>query len=281
MLYRGMDRAALDAAYNNTEAVGQTQRARYVAGWSARSDALRRAGGGRLDLRYGEGARQRLDLFACGTAGAPTLVYIHGGYWQSNDKEPYAFVGEGLLPAGFNLALVEYTLAPAAALDQIVGEIRAAVAWVIEHAGEVGGDPARVFVAGHSAGGHLTAMAMDDRRVAGGVAISGIYDLEPIRLNYLNDKLGLDAAEAARNSPLLHLPSRAAPLVVTVGLGELPELIRQSQEYAAGWTARGLPGRYLPLGGHDHFSILEELAQPGGAILGALGELALAARSAG
>jgi arylformamidase len=281
MLYRGMDRAALDAAYNNTAAVGPAQRARYVDGWSARSDALRRARAGRLDLRYGGGARQRLDVFACGTAGAPTLVYIHGGYWQSNDKEPYAFVGEGLLPAGFNLALLEYTLAPSARLAQIVAEIRAAVAWVIEHATELGGDPERVFVAGHSAGGHLTAMAMDDRRVAGGVAISGIYDLEPIRLNYLNDKLGLDAAEAARNSPILHLPSRAAPLVVTVGLAELPELIRQSEEYAAAWTAHGLRGRHLPLAGHDHFSILEELAQPSGAILAALTDLALAPRAAG
>ena len=146
--------------------------------------------------------------------------------------------------------------------------------WVIEHAKEIGGDPARVFVSGHSAGGHLTAMAMTDARVAGGVAISGIYDLEPIRLNYLNDKLGLDAAEAERNSPLRHLPASAAPLVVTVGLGELPELVRQSQEYAAAWTARGLRGRYLPVPAHDHFSILEELARPRGVILEALQEMA-------
>jgi acetyl esterase/lipase len=205
-----MDRAALDAAYNNTAAVGQAARDRYVAGWTARSDAVRSARAGRIDLRYGNGARQRLDVFACGRPGAPTLVYIHGGYWQTNDKEPYAFLGEALLPAGVNLALVEYTLAPAARLDQIVAEVRAAVAWVIDHAKELGGDPARVFVSGHSAGGHLTAMAMADARVAGGLAISGLYDLEPIRLNYLNDKLRLDAAEAQRNSPLLHLPSRAA-----------------------------------------------------------------------
>ncbi|OGL13011.1 MAG: hypothetical protein A3F92_08560 [Candidatus Rokubacteria bacterium RIFCSPLOWO2_12_FULL_71_22] len=277
MLYRGMDRAALDAAYNNTAAVGQARRDAYVADWSARSAALRTARGGRLDLRYGAGARQRLDVFPCGAPEAPTLVYIHGGYWQTNDKEPYAFVGEGLLPAGFNLALVEYTLAPAARLDAIVGEVRAAVDWVIAHARELGGDPRRVFVAGHSAGGHLTAMAMDDARLAGGVAISGIYDLEPIRLNYLNDKLGLDAAEAARNSPIHRLPARAAPLVVTVGLGELPELVRQSVEYAAAWQARGLPGRYLPLAGHEHFSILEDLARPEGAILAALRELATTA----
>jgi arylformamidase len=276
MLYRGMDRAALDAAYNNTAAVGNARRDEYVAGWTARSDALLKWRAGRLNQPYGDGARQRIDMFSCGTPGAPTLVYIHGGYWQMNDKEPYAFLGEGLLAAGFNLALMEYTLAPAVRLDQIVAEVRAAVAWVIAHAKEYGGDPNRVFVSGHSAGGHLTAMAMDDPRVAGGVAISGIYDLEPIRLNYLNDKLGLDPAETERNSPLRHLPSQAGPLVVTVGLGELPELIRQSEEYAAAWTKKGLRGRYLPVPKHDHFSILEELAQPSGVILTALKELAVA-----
>jgi acetyl esterase/lipase len=273
MIYRGMDRAALDAAYNNTAAVGLPKRDQYVAGWTARSDAVRRRGGS-LDLRYGDGPRQRLDFFPCGTPGAPTLAYIHGGYWQMNDKEPYAFFGEALLPAGWNLAVIEYTLAPAARLDQIVGEVRAAVAWVIDHAAELRGDPARVFVAGHSAGGHLTAVAMNDRRVAGGVAISGIYDLEPIRLNYLNDKLGLDPVEAARNSPIKHMPSEASPLVVSVGLGELPELIRQSEEYAAAWRRNGLEGEYVPLPDHDHFSILEELAQPSGRLLAALKSLA-------
>jgi acetyl esterase/lipase len=269
-----MDRAALDAAYNNTAAVGLPARDRYVAGWTARSLALRASRSGRLDLKYGDGARQRVDVFPCGRAAAPTLVYIHGGYWQTNDKEPYAFLGEALLPAGFNLALVEYTLAPAARMDAIVAEVRASVAWVIDHAKEHGGDPARVFVSGHSAGGHLTAMAMTDTRVAGGLAISGLYDLEPIRLNYLNDKLRLDEAEARRNSPLLHLPAHSSPLVVTVGLGELPELIRQSKEYAEAWQKKGLPGRYLPVDKHDHFSILEELARPDGKLFAALQGLA-------
>ena len=276
MRYRGMDRTALDAAYNNTEAVGIAKRDQYVAARVARSDAFRKTHRGRLDVRYGAGARHRLDVFPCGVGGAPTLVFIHGGYWQQNDKEPFAFIGDGLLPAGFNLALVEYTLAPAARMDAIVAEIRASVAWVIEHAKEFGGDPARVFVSGHSAGGHLTAMAMTDSRVAGGLAISGIYDLEPIRLNYLNEKLGLDTAEAQRNSPLLHLPARAAPLIVTVGLGELPELIRQSEEFATAWQKRGLPGRYVPIAGHDHFSILDELARPEGKLVAELKALARA-----
>ena len=270
MLYRGMDRAALDAAYNNTAAVGQAKRDAYVADWTRRSQTIRNGPGARLDLRYGVGPRHRLDVFPAGTPAAPTLIYIHGGYWQMNDKEPYAFLGEGVQRAGFNLVLVEYTLAPAARLDQIVGEVRSAVAWVIEHAKEIDGDPVRVFVSGHSAGGHLTAMAMTDARVAGGVAISGIYDLEPIRLNYLNEKLGLDVAETQRNSPMRHFPASAGPLVVTVGLDELPELVRQSEEYAAAWTAHGRRGRFLPVPAHDHFSILEELARPTGLILEAL-----------
>jgi len=275
MLFRGMDRGSLDAAYNNTAAVGPAKRSAYVADWTRRSQTIRNAPGARLDVGYGAGPRQRLDVFPCGAPAAPTLVFFHGGYWQMNDKETYAFLGEGVGSAGFNLAMIEYTLAPAARIDEIVGEARCAVSWVIEHATAIGGDPTRVFVSGHSAGGHLTAMAMTDGRLAGGVAISGIYDLEPIRLNYLNAKLGLDAAEAERNSPMVHLPSGVAPLVVTVGLGELPELVRQSEEYAAAWKARGLAGRYLPVAGHDHFSILEELARPDGAILDALKELAL------
>jgi arylformamidase len=115
---------------------------------------------------------------------------------------------------------------------------------------------------------------MADQRLAGGIAISGIYDLEPVRLNYLNDKLRLDEAEATRNSPIRHLPSQAAPLVVAVGLGELPELIRQSEEYWAAWQAKGLRGQYLPLPKHDHFSILEELARPSGRLFAALKDLA-------
>src|SRR5215475_4439619 len=157
MLYRGMDRPALDAAYNNTAAVGQARRDAYVADWTKRSEAIRKTPGARLDLRYSGGPRQRLDVFLCGAPAASTLVYIHGGYWQMNDKEPYAFLGEGVLGAGFNLGLVEYTLAPAVRLDQIVSEVRRSVAWVIEHANEIGGHSARVYVSGHSAGGHLTA----------------------------------------------------------------------------------------------------------------------------
>jgi arylformamidase len=245
MLYREMDRAQLDAAYNNSAAV--PERDAIVADWAARSARVRREYVGRLELAYGDTPRERLDLFLAADPKAPTLAFIHGGYWQMNDKESFAFFAEGLLPLGINLAVIEYTLAPAARLDRIVAEVRRSVRWLAEHLGEHGADANRLYVAGHSAGGHLTAMTMPLAEVRGGIAISGIYDLEPIRLNYLNEKLGLDAAEAERNSPLRHLPTTAGELVVAYGTRELPELCRQSIEYGREGTERGLSGRLLPV----------------------------------
>src|SRR5947208_718752 len=115
MLYRGMDRAQLDAAYNNTAAV--PERDGIIANWGVRSAKARREYAGLLDLAYGDTPRERLDLFLAADPQAPTLAFIHGGYWQMNDKENFAFFAEGLLPLGINLAVSEYTLAPAARLD--------------------------------------------------------------------------------------------------------------------------------------------------------------------
>jgi arylformamidase len=268
MLYRGMDRAQLDAAYNNSAAV--PERDAIVAGWAARSAAVRRERRGHFDLSYGEAPRERLDLFLAADPRAPTLAFIHGGYWQMNDKESFAFLADGPVPRGINFALVEYTLAPAARMDRIVSELRRSVGWLAGHLGDYGADPDQIYVAGHSAGGHLTAMTMTLNAVRGGLAISGIYDLEPIRLNYLNEKLGLDGQEAERNSPLLHLPPMAGELIVAYGTNELPELCRQSVEYAQAWTERGLPGHLLPVDGADHFTILDALADPQGALTQAL-----------
>lgn len=270
-LYRGMDRAALDAAYNNTEAVADS--ARYLADWERRSAALRAALPRHLDLRYGPADRERIDFFPTGKPGAPTLMFIHGGYWQSRAKEIFAFVAEGPLTHGINVATVGYSLAPAARLDAIVAQCRSALRWLQDHLAELGGEAGRLYVSGWSAGGHLTAMLTGDAAVQGSLAISGIYDLEPIRLNYLNDKLQLDPEEARRNSPLLHLPSRAGPLMVTVGGDELPELRHQSETYYAAWRDHGLAGEFVPLPGRHHYSALEELARPDGALAKALARL--------
>src|SRR5436190_5411877 len=257
-LYHGMDRAALDAGYNNSAAVAGS--AAIVEEWTRRSAVVRSRFSASLDLIYGKDQRNRIDLFEA-KPGAPLLVFIHGGYWQMRAKENFGFVAAGPLAHGISMAMVGYTLAPQKGLDGIVSEIFSALDFLTaKHAA--------VYVSGWSAGGHLTAMAMAHPAVRGGLAISGIYDLEPIRLNYLNEKLGLDVADARRNSPLLHLPDKSAPLYVSYGGNELPELQRQSAEYWAAWNEACLPGQCVPLAGHNHFTILEELAAPKGALTG-------------
>jgi hypothetical protein len=250
-----MDRAALDAAYNNGAAVADSPK--IVADWEARSARLRAAHPEGMDLRYGPDERNRIDYFAARRDG-PVLAFIHGGYWQNRAKEIFSFVAEGPLAWGINVALIGYTLAPQKRLDGIVAEIRAALTWLHTAIPLLGGEKARLFVSGWSAGGHLTAMAMDHPAVKGGLAISGIYDLEPMRLCYINDKLRLDEDEARRNSP----GPTEKPLFIAYGADELPELCRQSEEYSKKLSHTTL----LAVPQRNHFTVLEELASPHGAL---------------
>jgi arylformamidase len=270
-LYRGMDRAALDAAYNNSAAVADSQE--WVARWRARSAEIRAETTARLDIPYGTRAREKLDYFPAGRARAPLFVFIHGGYWQRNDKDGFAFVADGPRPHGIDVALVGYTLGPEARVREIVGEMHAALTFLAAKADDLGFDPARIFVGGWSAGGHLTAAVSDHPAFRGGLPISGIFDLEPIMLNYLNEKLFLDAAEVAAASPLRTLAKPSGPLHVSVGGAELLELQRQSREYVEAAQTRGFPVQISMLDGHHHFSILDELARPHGVLVDHLRKL--------
>jgi acetyl esterase/lipase len=170
--------------------------------------------------------------------------------------------------------MIGYTLAPDARLTEIVVEIQAALRWLRREGPQHGVGRGRLIVSGWSAGGHLTAMAMGLDEVDAGLAISGVYDVEPCRLGALNDKLRLTADEAAAMSPLHHLPPRAGRLTIAYGTKELPALQRQSRDYAQAWAAAGLPtGGLLPIDGEDHFSIMEALARPDGALVAALREI--------
>jgi arylformamidase len=273
-IYRGMDQAALDAAYNNAVAVADSQD--WLARWRERSAAVRAEPYARLDIPYGSRPRERFDYFSAGARRAPLFVFIHGGYWQRNDKDTFAFVADGPRAHGIDVALVGYTLAPDVRLTDIVGEIHQTVSVLAERANDLGFDRDRLFVGGWSAGGHLTAMAASHPAMRGGLPISGIFDLEPIALSYLDEKLALDAAEIAAQSPLRMLASPMAPLRLFVGGGELPELRRQSAEYADAARERGLPVALTELLGHNHFSILDELCRPEGAITRTLVEMSRA-----
>lgn len=262
-VYREFSQSELDAAYNNRAVEPRLEAIKDD--WAMRSDALYAGTRVARNLAYGTGPRQRLDFFHARSNGRPTLAFIHGGYWQWNEKEPHAFVAEGMLAHDINVALIEYTLAPAATLSQIVAEIAASIAWlVLRLPGELGAGTGLV-VSGHSAGGHLTAMAAGLPGVTAALPISGLFDLEPIRLSYLNHSIAMSYAEASANSPMnLALPE--VPVTVAVGGAELPELLRQSNEYAGALKRAGRPARELVLPGDNHFSILEQLARPDGAL---------------
>lgn len=267
-IWRGMTREELDAAYNNSAAVRHS--AATIADWTRRSAELRATRSDALNLAYGPKPRNKLDLFRCGKAGAPLLAFMHGGYWQRNSKDMFSCMATGPLAQGFDVAMIGYTLAPEATLTEIVAETHAAIRWLRTKGREHGVADGALVVSGWSAGGHLAAMAMGLAEVDAGFAISGIYDIEPCRLNYLNEKLHLTDKDVENLSPIRHLPKEPKPMTLAYGASELPELQRQSRDYATARGEAGLPTRLLALTTHDHFSILEELIKPDGKLTAAL-----------
>ena len=261
--WRGMSQQERDRGLNNGVHVPTS--AELVAGWDRRSAEMRTKYPDHLDLRYGPRERNRIDFLKAGEK-APTLVFIHGGYWQMRAKEAFTLFAEGPMAHGINVALIGYTLAPEATLEEIVAEINRGLDFLAEHLPALGGDANRIAVSGWSAGGHLTAMALSHPRVKGGVAISGIYDLEPIRHSYLNEKLRLDEAMSHRNSPIMEAGGPMKPLALTAGSAELPLLRRQTADFAAHRAKYGLPVSYEEIPGADHFTIMDQMLRPEGRI---------------
>jgi arylformamidase len=261
--WRGLSQQDLDSGLNNSTAVAGS--GDMVAGWDRRSAEFRAAQPDHLDLRYGPRERNRVDFFKA-AMNAPTLLFIHGGYWQMRAKEAFSLFAGGPMTHGINVALIGYTLAPDTTLDGIVAEIHAGIDFLADALPGLGADPGRIAVSGWSAGGHLTAMAMSHPKVKGGVGISGIYDLEPIRHSYLNIKLGLDEAMSRRNSPMMQLEGAMKPLALTVGAAELPLLRSQTADFACQRARQGLPVSYEEIPGANHFTIMDEMLAPTGRI---------------
>lgn len=274
-IYRHYDQAALDAQFGldiaDLDALfARRQRAAEAA--LARHAPLH-------GLAYGEGPGRTLDLYRPAETGrpAPVLVFIHGGFWRSLDAALFAFLADGFVPAGAMVAVIDYPLIPSTDLAGIVDACREAVVWLHRNAAAHGGDPARIFVAGNSAGGHLVAELMDPAplvaaglpsdAIKGGCAISGLFDLEPVRLSSQNETLGLSEAEAAAFSPITRIPRAAPPLIVAVGGAETDEFLDQSRRYAAAYAAAGNAARLMEVPGADHITIvLDHLADPSAAL---------------
>lgn len=271
-----MDRATLDKLYNNREAV--PTHPQDIARWATESARARAELPCHADIAYGPHPREILDLFTLAAPGGPLLVFIHGGYWQAMSKGEAALIAHGFVCDGLaNVATINYPIGPEAGMDQIVASIRRALLWLWHHAPAYGYDRTRIYVSGHSAGGHLTLMAMltdwptldagaPADLVKGGFSISGVYDLRPIRLSYLNDKLGMDDAVAARNSPLLLLPATTSglpPLTCAVGGAETPAFLQQQHDFVTAWKARGGQVTAITAPDKHHFDIVDQMAQPG------------------
>jgi len=261
--WRKLSREALDSGLNNSAAVAGS--GDMVEGWGKLSAEMRTRHGAHLNLEYGPRERNRIDFLKAQAPNAPTLLFIHGGYWQMRAKEFFTMFAAGPMAHGVNVALIGYTLAPDATLEQIVAEIDAGIDYLVGRLPELGADATRLIASGWSAGGHLTAMAMMNPHIKGGVAISGIYDLEPIRHSYLNVKLGLDEAMSKRNSPML-LTHAVKPMALTVGGAELPLLRQQTADFAAYRVRHGLPVIYEEIPGANHFTIMDEMAKSTGRV---------------
>ena len=261
--WRRMSQQERDLGLNNGVAVAGS--AGIVADWERLSLEMRARYPDHLDLRYGSRERNRIDFLKAREKG-PTLLFIHSGYWQTRAKETFTLFAVGPMAHGINVALIGYTLAPDATLDEIVAEIHAGVDFLAERLPGLGGDAGRIVVSGWSAGGHLTSMVLSHPQVRAGMGISGIYDLEPIRHSYLNVKLGLDEAMSRRNSPVMQAGGAAKPLSLVVGSAELPLLRQQTADFAGHRAKFGLPVTYEEIPGADHFTIMNEMVSPAGRI---------------
>ena len=259
-----------DAQYNNRARI--PEHPAILAHWAEASARAYERPGWVCDLTYGDDASERLDILPSTRSGAPVLVYIHGGYWRALGKRDQSFVAPPFADAGAMVVLLDYALCPAVTIEHIVLQTVKALAWVPAHAGAHGGDPQRIVVAGHSAGGHLATMllACDWCAVAPGLpqdlvkaalSISGLYDLEPLRhAPFLAADIGLSAASALRLSPAFMPPPGRGALATVVGGNESEEFLRQADLIAQAWGQRVVAAERAA--GRNHMDVLHELALP-------------------
>ncbi len=271
-VYLGYDQAGLDEQYNNR--LRWPDYKEHFANWRTWSTKTCATLPCYLDLAFGPGPMEELDILPADNLESPLYVFIHGGYWYSLDKADYSYVAEGFRPHGIATAVNNFGLAPDTSMDEIVRQNRAALAWLWRNARAYGADPDRIYVCGHSAGGHLAVMLLatdwpafgadlPKDLVKGACSIGGLFDMEAIRLSYLNKTLKMSKEEAARNAPLLQKYPVSAPLSLVVAVDETPEYHRQSQAMADLWRKLGYPVELLVPQGLNHFDVVNQLRDPG------------------
>jgi arylformamidase len=215
------------------------------------------------NIAYGELPDEKLDIFPSEQANSKTLVFIHGGYWYKHIAADFYLIAEAFRPYGFTTVVINYPLMPGYSLDQLVISCRRSIDWVQKNIARYNGDPGQIYVAGHSAGGHLASMMMTgeepNRSIKAVCAISGLYNLQPVQLSYVNETIDLDSETALRNSPVNLFPVVSCPLLLAVGANESAEYLEQSRELYTSWSKQKANLELLEIPGADHFSILETM----------------------
>jgi arylformamidase len=268
------DKGFLSREYNNRELV--PDHPQYFARWTEGSTRARSTMTCYLDRAYGEAPGETMDIFPARKGDGTCMMFIHGGYWRALDKKDFSFLAQPWVTAGVSLAVVNYDLCPRVSMEEIVRQMLRASRWLWQNAEEYGMDQDRLYVSGHSAGGHLTAMLMCalwptfDRSLPkdlwkGGLAISGLYDLRPlVEVDWLNGDLKLDAESAHKLSPAFMKPATRAPLMTCVGGAESSEFQRQNALLGERW--RGSFAGDIAMPGRNHFSVMDGLADPKSAL---------------
>lgn len=275
------DTAFLEREYNARAAI--RDHSQIFARWAEQGAAARRLRACEVDLQYGPLGVERLDIFHAHQSDAPLLVFIHGGYWRSLDKSDFSWIAPPLLQHGVAVALTNYGLAPQTSIEDIVRQQLKALGWLYRNAQKLRFNPDRIIVAGHSAGGHLTAMLMaalwqqfdstlPSGLVKAGLAISGLFDLRPlVKAPFVNADLKLDQKRARALSPIDMPSATSAALITAVGALESSEFKRQSVEFGAAWSENLV--RHLELPHANHLTVCDELANPGSPLFDATLEL--------
>lgn len=250
--------------------------------WKERSEEARRALPCTLDIAYGKGLNEALDIFPARGGSRALLTFLHGGFWRALDKSDFSFLARAFVEQGVTVAVVNYALTPAVTVETIVRQMLAAHAWLYRNCERFGAPRNRIYVSGHSAGGHLTAMmlaavwpsyarGLPEALVTGGLAVSGVYDLEPLLHVSFNSDVRLDARSVKKLSPVNYRPLRPVPLYTAVGAGESEEFRRQNRLIAARWEH--CFRRDIPMPGCHHLSVIERLGEPGSALFAGALEL--------
>lgn len=263
-IYKQYDQAALNHQYNNRELVPGYQD--YFDLWARLNVETQTSYTVFRDLEYGHLSAEKLDIYPSAKPKSPTMIFIHGGYWQMMDKTDFSFMAQAFVPRDLCTVIIGYPLAPVVTMGQIVESVRAAITWVHDHILDFGGDPNQIYLCGHSAGGHLATMMMTHPYHPPGItlrgicALSGLYDLIPIQRSHVNGPIDMSIETAIRCSPIQYQPI-TIPLILAVGGAESDEYHCQQKDLYDRWSPSNGHITPLVLPGVNHFSILSELLE--------------------